>query len=398
MRFDDVAGSAETDSSHLRVFLYHWYRPEDILALVGIPMNGSRQVVSFAETAQNLSAYSGDDIYNMSFMAEEGKRMNMYMSINPLIEDHAVTLNSRGSKKDVARIYGTFIDFDVNKPGAFENKDQILKFLDSLQMPPTIVVDNGVNGGMHAYWRLNDEDVDKADEPIMVRWWAYMSSLTDKKIDKLIDKTRISRMPSGVYWPKDDDQKIDTVKVVRWKGPRYSLDDLMTATQKPYEEHQTNLALLRHQKTRIEPGKWEDHVRTTITGESRWGLNNNQINIVLTRLDQFIEENFTWYDILEPAGWTFLKENSDGTLSWARPGRNERSATTGYEHPDGRISGVISLQSTAEETNLADLKEANVPLSKKQVMLRLLFEDDVVAMIDHLFERMYDVEKLGRSV
>lgn len=391
MKFTEFAGDSSIDVSHLHTFLKTWYCPEDIISLVGIPKTGTRKVLSQAQTIERMLETTPDEIETLSYIVEQDKQMSMYMSINPLIEDHKVTLSSRGDKSDVRAVYGTFIDFDVSKEGskegAFSSKEEILQFISTIPLKPTIIVDNGISGGIHAYWRVISEDIDRVEESLLVRWWAYISSLTSRKIDKLIDKTRISRMPSAIYWPGGD-EKIDTVKIHSVSGIQYPLDTLLSSSEEAYQTHLRKVATLRDQKVRVDRSKWEERVLARVReNSSSRTYTEFQAKVAMERIDRFIDECFEWSDILPQHGWTFLKENSDGSKTWARPGKSERSAVVDYIAPSGAKSGVMSLLSSSPDTKLEDLKEAGVPLTKKQVMLRLEYNDDVAAMVDDLYER-----------
>lgn len=399
MKFNEVVGSATIDVSHLRAFLRCWYRPGDIVSLIGIPTTGSRQVLSMAQSVNDLMVATNEDLGPLTYIPEEDKRMNMYISVNPLIEEHSVDLRARGSKADVRAIYGTFIDFDISKAGtkegAFDSKQEVFDFLTNIPTPPTMVIENGENGGIHAYWRLMDADVPEADESLLLRWWAYISSMTGKKIDKLIDKTRISRVPSCIYWPKDSSMKVDTVKTLTTDGPQYSLNSMVSVSLDAFQKHQAKVAALRDQKTRIDPTAWETRVlQLAREGGSGRKLSAFQAKVAMTRIDTFIDECFEWAEILEPHDWTFLKENSDGSKTWARPGKSERSAVVDYVDGSGRKSGVMSLLSSSPDTLLEDLKEAGVPLTKKQVLLRLHYKDDIHLMVDDLYERSAGIDEI----
>lgn len=399
MKFNDLVGSTTIDVSHLRAFLTCWFRPGDIVSLIGIPTTGSRQVLSMAQKVDDLMTASNVDLEPLTYIPHEDKRMNMYISINPLIENHSVDLRARGSKADVREIYGTFIDFDISKAGskegAFDNKQEVYDFLLGIPCPPTMVIDNGENGGIHAYWRLTDEDVPEAEESLLLRWWAYISSLTDRKIDKLIDKTRISRVPSCIYWPKDSAMRVDTVKTLTTSGPLYSLKGMVSVSLDAFQKHQAKVAALRDQKVRVDPSVWETRIlQLAREGGSNRKLSALQAKVAMNRIDTFIDECYEWDEILEPHGWTFLKENSDGSKTWARPGKSERSAVVDYVDGSGRKSGVMSLLSSSPDTLLEDLKEAGVPLTKKQVLLRLNYKDDVHLMVDDLYERSAGIDEI----
>lgn len=392
MKFNDAVGSIDIDTSHLKRFLTTWFRKDDLVTIVGIPATGVRKVMSFTIKASELHDVTPEMFDKLSIVETDQRRMNVYVGINPTKEENTVTLYSRGDKSNVRAVYGCFIDLDVvksgKKLGVFESKDEIYSFLKSLDLPPTMIIDNGANGGVHAYWRLKDEDIERADESLLAHWWAYISSLSPVKIDRLIDKTRISRLPSGIYWPSDEG-KFDNVKVVMDDGPLYSLDHILNVSEYAYNEHNRKVSELRMQKTRTDIDAWNKrlahHIVLNDSRATSRQYTERQVTVLMYLMDDYISNHFEWSDILEPYGWTFLRQDHDGSGVWARPGQGARSAVVDYQKSDGSISGVMSLLSSSDETLLADLKEAGVPLTKKQVLLRLKYNDDVVLMVDDLY-------------
>lgn len=398
MQFKDFAGSTSIDLKHLHEFLGTWFRPDDLLTIVGIPATGVRKVMSFTVKASELVTVPPEEFEKLTVVSTDRRKINVYTCINPTKEENHVQLYSRGTKEDVRDVYGCFIDLDVvkegKKQGVFETKQDIYAFLDSLEVPPTMVLDNGADGGIHAYWRLVDQDIPNATEELMARWWAYISSLSPVKIDRLIDKTRLSRLPSAIYWPSGDG-KFDTVKVVKSRGPQYTLQELVDVSQDAFDKHNKRVSELRMQKTRIDVDLWNERLAQRISeSEPDRRFSEQQVKIMMHLIDQYINTQFDWADILEPHGWTFLKESGEGDQVWARPGKNDRSATVNHQKNDGSISGVMSLLSSSDETRLADLKEAGVPLTKRQVLLRLKYNDDVIRMVDDMYQEVLNAQAI----
>lgn len=386
MQFSEVSGTVSIDVNHFKAFAYAWFRPEDLVSIVAFPLTplGKRKTISQLIPVKDLVEASNEDFEALCYIGEDKLKCNTYMSVFPIKEGTAFTLGSRGTEKDVKAVYGAFIDLDVESPdkqGCFHSKQEIFDFLNGLEHPPTIVVENGKSGGIHAYWRLNDGEV--ADKQLLERWWAYISSKTDRKIDKLIDIIRLSRLPSGIYWAKRDGDITDTVKVLSNSGPRYSLEEMTTASEDAFFAYKARVRKIIDKDSQRAWGNlpamaaeiWKAH---TGDGYSWPALR------ILAFIEEIYNEKVDWSDILVEHGWTFLRDLENGEREWARPGRDERSATTDYVHDDGELSPVMSLLSMAEETGLSDLKEAGIPLTKYRVSLRLDFGDNEQAFMEHI--------------
>lgn len=395
MKLSDRLGTLDTEITHLHTFVSTWYRDNDRIAIVGIPNNGSRKVLSLATTKEDLLSMTSEDMINMCFFKEEHKRMSMYMGINPLIEDHEVKISSRGKKKDIERIIGLFVDLDV-KPGAFSTKKQIYNFLDNIPLKPTIVVDNGSMGGVHAYWKVKEEDQKPGliNEDTLKGWWAYLNENCTASIDKLTDSTRISRMPSSIYWPKEDAGSTDIVRVKVVNDVEYSIDEIDKLSRGYAEQYEKKINHLRRQKMQFAPESLDltnpvDVERLErLIAKGGGSMSGKEFVFKRNLVEYKINNDTDWSDILEPFGWTYLKTQDDGSRVYARPGKTDRSAVVDYVSDDGTISPVMSLLSLSEQTNLLDLKEANVPLTKYQVLLRLKYNDNEVGMVEHLTGRV----------
>lgn len=381
MKFSDYAGDTSIDTSHLKTFVDAWYNPDDIVVIVAISVNSPRRkVLSQTIPAHELAVSTPDEIEDLCSSGED--KFNTYMSIFPVKDENNVSLKSRGSKEDVKEVYGVFTDFDV-KEGAFESKAEIITFVNSLPHRPTIIVDNGETGGVHVYWRLNRGETD--NEELLFMWWCYISSMTDKKIDRLIDSTRISRLPSGIYWGKEG-QKSDTVKVITANGPTYSSADLRSISNDAFEGRKKKIETIirKDQISKRDVGElaaqiYSEHNGTGFTWSAK---------LALSKLEEMVNTELTWNEILEPHGWEHRRTLRDDTNEWARPGQSARSAVTDYRHDDGSLSPVMSLLSQSEDTGLQDLLDAQIPLTKYRVHLRLKYNDNERQMLIDMKERL----------
>lgn len=399
MKFNEAVGSIDIDDSHLKEFVRTWYNDEDNIVISGFPVGeGPRRVLSLSITKEDLLEKTSEELEGLTRDFDTGRKYDAYIAINPVIDMDAVTLYARGTEENVKAVYGCFLDLDINKPGkksgAFDTKQQALDFLDSIPAEPTIVIDNGVSGGIHAFWRYEDP-IDltetKLTKPYLVGWWSYANSLTNSNIDRLVDTTRLVRMPSGIYWPKKDSDKFDTVKVIRKSGKTYKKDDLLNLSANAYKKHCDTLDRIRREKTMVldlSLDNYADNPANTERMSRLLNLRPHNKNLLTTLVQNAIDQTYSWSDILEPYGWTLMKEDSEGSLVWSRPGKLDRSAVTDYRKDSGEVSQVMSLLSSSEETGLADLKEANVILTKMQVLLRLRYNDNVIEMLDDVLRRI----------
>lgn len=391
MKFDDAVGRADIDVGHLQTFIRSWYKPGDLVSLVAIAADGPRRVFAQTATVEELMECTAEDIAGLCSIEGGKHKFNMYLTVFPITTNNNVSLKSPGTKEDIREVYGAFIDLDVNKgdvkEGVFESKDAIYAFLKGMEYPPTIIVDNGESGGVHAYWRVDWDDTEQ--EQILLRWWAYMCTLTDVKIDKLIDSTRKSRMPSGIYWPKVETDKLDIVRVVSADGPTYSSRKLREISNDAYEAHKAKIT--KTINDRLQSRNNVGLLAQKLFQEYKDDGFNWSKKYALAFMEERVNEVYDWSDILPKHGWTMIKEQSDGSKVYARPGQSAKSATVDYTHDDGTVSPVMSLFSESDSTGLSDLKEARIPLTKYQVMLRLDYDDDETKMVTDLWKEVFSV-------
>lgn len=371
MAFKDYFGTSQIEPEQTINFVKTWFHPDDEVLIVLMPTTTSKRgTISLSLPARDLAQASIPAIESLS--RYEGNLYGLYFGVNPLKANHTVTRDSRGGKKDVREVYGVYADLDV-KPGAFESREAIYQYLGSLGITPTAVVENGGSGGVHAYWKL-DKPEDAASD-IGVMWWAYLDEMAQgRDIDRLTDASRLMRLPGAVYYPKDAVGLSGTVRVVQNSGLVYNREAIENLAQPAYERYNERKA---QTKARVNENRsaLPQHMLEALKAG---GNNTWTVNIAKIVLSQKIEA-MDWDDILIPAGWTHIGDGEEGTRKWARPGVTRKSA-----HTDWNGSNVMSLHSWSEETRLADLKEAGIPLTKEVVLLRLQYNDDVAAMVADL--------------
>lgn len=373
--FGEKVGTSEIQPNHTTHFIKTWFHPDDEVLVVLMPIAGNKRgTISLTLPARELADATIPKIESLSRF-EDGV-YGIYVGVSPLKAENSVTRNSRGGKKDVRAVYGVWADLDV-KPGAFSSREEIRAYLDSLGLPPTMIVENGGSGGMHAYWKLDAPEDPSSD--LAVKWWAYMAEKAQgRDIDRLTDCSRLMRLPGAVYYPKDAVGRSGTVKVVGGTGQTYSRQAVEELTVEAFQRFTERKA-----QTRARHNEHVSALPAQMCEALKAGGNNTwTVNIARALLAQKIEA-LDWEDILTPAGWTYLGEGDEGTRKWARPGVDRKSANT-----DWQGSTVMSLHSWSEETRLADLREAGIPLTKEVVLLRLHYNDDVAAMVADLSNRL----------
>lgn len=304
----------------------------------------------------------------------DGSSWNIYAGICPVREE--LSIYRRGTKDNIAYVPGLWADIDI-KPGSFDTEKDILDWLHSLALTPTMICGSG-SGGVHAYWRAHWTE--QFDENLVERWWSYLDEEAgeNRTIDKLIDTTRMLRLPGTVHFPKltssssDASRKLGMVKIIELTGKTYGAQQVMDITEGAYlRRGERRKRLVGEDAQRRIDG---DALAKSLLADKivgRWRLLK-----AIAYIEDIVANNYSWDDILVPMGWTFMKQLRDGSNEWARPGRNERSAVVDFEG-----SSVMSLLSTSQETGLFDLKDSGIALSKYRVLLRLHFNDDTNALI-----------------
>lgn len=377
MKFDDVGGSLNISSEQSRKFFDFWFNDTDIITLVGRRsvkkgyMNTLSQSVVLSDLLGSL-----DDTALNNLIFDNDSSWNLYFGVCP-VSKHSEPL-SRGKEDDIAYIPGVYADIDM-KPGGFDSQESIINYLKSLDVVPSAVVGSG-SGGVHAYWKL--EEGQEASKSLIEYWWSYLDiSAGNVKIDKLIDTTRILRVPGSVYFPREGSNgKIGSVELLFLSGRKYTVEYLMDISKDAYEKKQKkrDQTLYREKRLELDANKELESIADGAIEGNSWK------RIKATALmEDYVNNDISWEDILVPEGWTFLRTLRDDSREFARPGRNERSAVVDYNG-----SPVMSLLSRSEETGLFDLLDANIALTKYRVLLRLKYNDDINAMVEDLLQQI----------
>ena len=379
MKLSDLTGQVQISAHHAKTFISTWFDPEDKFVIVGrrTEKTGKHDTLSQSMQARDFANMDDETLESMIF-DEDGAKWNLYFGVCPIIED--VDYNKRGTEDNIEYVTGVWADIDVKDKG-FQSQQDIINFLFSLALHPTIVVGSG-SGGVHAYWKLAHGE--RGDKELVDRWWSYLDEAAgDRKIDKLIDLTRILRMPGSVYFPKTGtDSKVGKVEILYKIDKTYTIEEIYSVSAEAFNtKHERRKNLInRDANARLDLAMFAGDLLSALGG-NRWSLYK-----ALSEVEDYVNDHMSWAEILEPHGWTWQRTLRDNSNEWARPGRDERSAVVDYED-----SPVMSLLSSAEETGLADLKDAGIPLTKYRVFWRLQFNDaDDDSMLRYLIARMQE--------
>lgn len=378
MKLSDLTGQVKISARHACTFVSTWFDPEDNICVVGrrSEKTGNLDTVSQSMKASEFCQMDDEMLESLIFDSD-GSKWNLYLGVAP-IKEH-VTLKQRGTEENVTHITGVWADLDI-KAESFESREAILQFLFGLPHHPTIVVASG-SGGIHAYWRLHEDE--KGEKELAERWWAYLDEAAgDRKIDKLVDLTRILRIPGTVYFPKaDSTAKIGAVEILFLTDKRYGVAEIEGITEEAFrKKHEKRKRLISQDANRrMDVDLFARELLTGGTHTNKWKMYR-----AISEVEDYVNKHISWAEILEPHGWKWQRTLRDGSNEWARPGRDERSAVVDFED-----SPVMSLLSMSEETRLDDLKDAHIPITKYRAMLRLWFGDDhEKEMVNYLIPRM----------
>ena len=200
MKFSDVSGDISLDYSQVREFMTSWFRPDDLVVFSGNPtISGS--MISQTLSAKEFVSITEEQYESIIFDSETGDGYDLYFRVCPVNEP--VVLWKRGNESQTSYVPGVWVDLDC-KPESFDSEKDIIAFLNSLPLFPTMVCSTGT-GGIHAYWKLNwDEDIDKDQgKELLGRWWSFIEDASGgRSVDKLVDTARILRVPGSLHFGK----------------------------------------------------------------------------------------------------------------------------------------------------------------------------------------------------
>lgn len=376
MKLSDLTGEVKISAHHATAFVETWFAPTDKICVVGrkSEKTGNLDTVSQSMLASDFAKMDDETLESLIF-DEDGNKWNLYMGVCPIKDD--VTLTRRGTEANVDYVTGVWADIDI-KEGGFESQQDILDFLFSLPLPPTITNGSG-SGGIHAYWKLSPGE--RGNKELVERWWSYLDETAgERSIDKLVDLTRILRIPGTVYFPKaNSGSKVGVVSILFKIPNTYTIEQITELSQESYQTkiEKRKRLISKDADRRVDVDSFAKDLLSGIGG-NRWRLYR-----AISEVEDYVNQQITWEEILTPYGWTFMRQLHDGSNEWARPGRSERSAVVDYED-----SPVMSLLSSSDDTGLSDLLDARIPLTKYRVLLRLCYNDIERNLVEALAERV----------
>lgn len=361
MKLSDLTGEVKISAYHANTFVSTWFAPEDKIVVVGrkSEKTGNLDTLSQSLTAEEFCSINDAGLEELIFDSD-GNKWNLYIAVCPIKED--VSLLRRGTEDNVSHVTGVWADIDVKEKG-FASQEEIFQFLYALELQPSIVVGSG-SGGVHAYWKLSPGE--KGNKELVERWWSYLDETAGtRSLDKVNDLTRILRLPGTVYFPKKDSgSKVGVVEILYKLDNTYTVEEITRVSEAAFNtKHEKRKKLIsKDSNRRLDM----EYFARELLPDNRWTMYK-----AISELEGYVNDQMSWAEILEPCGWTWMRTLRDGSNEWARPGRSERSAVVDFED-----SPVMSLLSSAEETGLADLKDAHIPITKYRALVRLHFGDD----------------------
>lgn len=382
MKLQDLAGSLKVDPLQAAQLIRSWFHPQDIVVLSGkkVIRSGDFNVMSQSITASELvgALLSDSGEETLALMCNDPVPLDMYVNVGTP-RDPLKSMTSRVREADLDHVIGVIGDFDVKESG-FKDTAQIIRYLDSLDLRPTIIVESG-SGGVHAWWKFNIDpamgSVDvKFGKDISARWWTYLNKIAQRDysatVDKLVDTARMLRLPGTIHWPRyGSSEGASPVRLVTSDGPSHTPVEMMNVAAEAWGERNIKV---RDTRDRDRSVQLNTNEYAKLLGGSKWGQ-----RLAVAGVEDYFQEKVSWEGVLSPAGWTYVRTDSSGREEWARPGRSgEKSACVNWEGSPH----VMSLLSTSHDTGLLDLLDADIPLTKWRVSLRLNFNDDYQQMVD----------------
>jgi hypothetical protein len=356
-------------------FAENWYGGRDgWVVLTRIPA-GARGVLKVESSAMQVG-----DIHErlrepllQSMITDDRANWNAYISCSTHSENPtAGSRYKRGGKETVAGVHGVWLDLDV-KDGAFKDGAECNELIRSMGIRPSIVVDSG-SGGRHAYWKLQEPLSRERGEKLCAAWLARAREISGRHIDAVSTCDRIMRLPGTVRWPKEVGESLAPVSLIWNEGPLTTPDEVWRWSGAAWEAW--------NEKQRQTRGRLDEAWKLG-NAELQHMLESDGWNVLLglAAFEETFNQLVSWDDILVPHGWVCLGADSLGRRRWARPGQTgralEKSAHTDY--PDS--PHVMALFSEDPATGLADMKTADIPLTKLRVHARLTYKDDVRALV-----------------
>lgn len=369
-KLDELFRIAPQEASQQLKALFY---PSDFISISGKKtVRSSRtvltQIVSVQDMCNVLDGEEGKEY--LSSLCFDPEPMDVYFGIGTVLPGGERGPYKRVKEADIRSTRVLYADLDV-KAGSFTSTEEAWEWVWDLclrnDVLPTYIVNSG-SGGLHVYWKYNAESMPgrvispSIGKELSTMWWAWMQNNSDIHIDKLVDMARMSRLSGTIHWPKKPEEAPGYVYQMYCNPDNtVDIDKVHSLCKEPYT------ALQERRKQIQQYEKEKTHVNLPTHANGKWTS-----LLMSSNLEEWLAENMTWEAILQPCGWVPLRTDSHGRVEWARPGQSGKSATTDWpESPH-----VMSLLSTSIETNLSDLLDAGIVLTKWRVFVRLYFNDD----------------------
>jgi len=154
--------------------------------------------------------------------APNGAKLDTYFGVNPTLESKKA--HERALISDICAVNCLFAEFDGKD---YPSKDDALRYVESLQPEPSVIIDSG--GGYHLYWLLRDtfeirnEQERQYIRDVLARWVEFV------KGDVVKDLARVLRVPGTHNYKPDYGPKAPLVEFVAFDPARqYDLATLVT--------------------------------------------------------------------------------------------------------------------------------------------------------------------------
>jgi hypothetical protein len=160
----------------------------------------------------------------------------------------------RGGNAQTIALPGFCIDIDVDKPNKdyFENVDEAMAYVRSLDLRPSIIVKSG--SGLHVYWLFDDlwwfRDAAERERAHQLSraWYHYLRSCTERALDPTWDISHWYRPPRTV------NHKYDTNVTQIFHDPkaRYRLEQFEALTMAREDRAVEAMSTEQHEEVQVE--------------------------------------------------------------------------------------------------------------------------------------------------
>lgn len=331
-------------------YLSTWFDPEDLVRISVFTEDGGKA----------FGSVLAKDFAHFDMTPGIEARANTYVQVYPTIKDLGLSKYTRGGEDNVRCIRGLYLDIDCGKTASFQTQKEVLAYLKSFPLEPTMIVGSG-SGGVHAYWRFT-EDQPVSEKPLLFQWWVYAQSLAGEvTIDRLRDTARMLRVPGEHSYRFKNGEPERRVCILKNTGRTYSREQLASLSEGAYRTYESRMKPKREHEQKLHQQR--------VQFEGAYEADD---------WEEEFNDTYSWEYILNTAGWTHNRSLGD-CEEWTRPGDDAtpRSATVDWEDNPN----VMSLLSASPETGLMDLWLDGVPLSKFRVMCELHYGGQFLPMM-----------------